>query len=242
MERIKFRDWTHLLGQIHGSNTYVNVWNCRAEFVINNIYESDIEDKLTEEQKEALERLKNYIVYTVNDGALNFSGQYQLDELSFELLGEILQGNTDIIETIEAPSEQEIKAKAEEIILALREGEYVVVRDSSLDYGCWGGCQGYHNVQYVAMLKKLVLVDNGNAHHALASTAGQYEILREISEQEAIEMLTKYIEQVAEKENYTKVELENYVDDSDFTGKMKICEKHSEIYFEHEECRQCYEG
>ncbi len=241
MNGIRFRDLTHLLSQMHGSNTYVNVWNCQAEFVIGGIYESDFEENLTEEQSEALEKLKEYIIYTVNDGAINISGMYQLDDIAYEVLRLILENEIeDALEIISQPGEEDFREKAEELISEMDEGDYAIVRDSALDYGCWDGCQGYHNRQYVAMLnEKLVLVDNGDAHHAYSNAP--IEIIKELTEDEAVEMLTEFIKQFAERYNYTKAELENFMLDSEFDGKMHICEKHNEIYFDYEECQQCYD-
>jgi len=240
----KFRDTTHLMGQVCGSDTYVNVWNCQAEFIINGKSEDEME--LTEEQKNALEKLKNYIIYTVNNGAINFSGHYHLDELSYEILRMILDGQVnDAMDIISNPSEEDYREKANELISLLDEGDYCIVRNSALDYGCWDGCQGYHNIQYVAMLDgKLVLVDNGCGHHVATSIHGGcsgYEIIKELTEEEAVEMLVDYIKQIADKYNYTKAELENYQMDSECENtKMKICKKHNEIFFDYEECSACY--
>ena len=236
---IRFRDMTHLLSQMYGSNTYVNVWNCQAVFIIADKSEEELE--LTEKQREALEKLKNYVIYTVNDGAINISCQYQLDDVSFEVLRMILENQIDdALYIISEPDEDDFRKKAEELITMMDEGEYVIVKDSALDYGCWEGCQGYHNIQWVAKLNnKLVLVDNGDAHHAYCDA--NREILRELTENEAITLLSKYIKQVAKRYNYTNVELENYELDSEVEDrKMLFCKKHNEIYFDYEECPQCF--
>ena len=244
MEGVRFRDLTHLIGQLYGSDTYVNVWNCKAEFCICGKSEEELE--LTEEQKRALEELKNYIIYTVNNGAINFSGQYQLDDVSYEVLRMILENNIDdALEIISKPSEEDFRERARELISLMDEGDFAVVRDSAIDYGCFDGCQGYHNRQYIAVLNgKLVLVDNGCGHHVSTDLYGGcsgYEILREITEDEAIEMLAKFIEQVAERYSYTKVEVESYELDSEAQScKMLLCKKHNEIYFDYEECPACY--
>ena len=243
MQGVRFRDFTHLLGQIYGSNTYVDVWNCQATFIIAGKSEDELE--LTEKQKEALEKLKNYVIYTVNDGAINFSGHYQLDDVAFSVLREILSTTNEeiidaMIEAISTPTPQEIQEKAKEIIEVMEEGDYVVVYDSGLN--CWEGCQGYHNIQYVVFHNgKYILTDNGQAHHAYCQGCEAWVVLKELSREEAIKRLAEYIDKVAEKYNYTKVELENYQLDSEAErAKLLFCEKHKRFFFDYEGCLECY--
>jgi len=140
---------------------------------------------------------------------------------------------------MEVINQQKIKEMAEEIILALREGEYVVVRDSLLN-PFYDVCDGWHTANHIAKLKgKLMLIDY------VKSDLGKkfYEVLREITKEEAVEMLaehlTEYIEYLVEENSYTKEEIEKHIKDSNPTGKIKVCEKHNEVYFEDERCPDC---
>jgi len=130
---------------------------------------------------------------------------------------------------MEAIEQQKIKEMAEEIVANLKEGEYIVIRDSFLN-PFFSTRDGWHAVYYVAKLKgELMLIDLF------------YEVLREITKEETIkiliEHLTEYIEYLAEEKNYTKAEIEKHIKDSNPAGKINVCEKHNEVYLE--ECRQC---
>ena len=246
MEGIKFRDFWHLVRMLCGSNTYVDVWNCTAKWIINGIHEDEFIDKLTDKQKEALEKLKDYVIYTVNGGAINVSGCYQLDEKALSILKEVLSTKDEeiidtMIEAISEVDEKEIIEKAEELIDLMAEGDYVIVRDSRLDYGCWDGCQGYHNVEYIVYHNnKYILTDNGLGHHVYSNAEG-YTVLKELTRDEAIKYLAEYIKQICERYNYTKLELEDYTIDSELDdAKLLFCEKHKKFYFDYEECYDCY--
>ena len=238
MEGIKFRDLTHLAAQLGGSDTYVNVWDCRARLIVNGHDEDEL--NLSDEQRNAIEELKRYVVYTVNQGAINFSGHYHFDDVSLEVLRMILEGDIkDALDVIRKPTDKDFKQKATNLIELMEEGDYCTIYSSALTYGCWDGCQGYHNEQYVTLINgKYMLLDNGNAHHALSNSPRC--VVREVSKSEAIEMLADYLRAVACRENYTVAELENYTYDSEYTSRITICEKHNTYYFpEVENCPMC---
>lgn len=218
MVRLKFRDFVHLLSQLHGSPTYVDVWNCQASWVIGNVPQSEFEDRLTEKQKEALDELANYVIYTVNDGAINISGQYQLDGLCYEILRKILEAESDeaveeAIALIQKPTDQDIEELAREIIGELkkeeREHDLVQIYNSRYAMNCWDGCQGYHNITYLTQLggKLYKCGDSYQAHHAICPHGGIWAEVAD--EEEALSELAAYISEVAGKYNYTKAELQD---------------------------------
>jgi len=87
---------------------------------------------------------------------------------------------------------------------------------------------------------KFILTDNGEAHHAL-SNAKPFARYEEISKDEAIKKLADYIKAIVEKYNYTKIDVENYMLDSDaFHDKLLYCEKHKVFYSEYEGCYECH--
>jgi len=113
-----------------------------------------------------------------------------------------------------------IKEMAEEIVANLKEGEYVVIRDSLLN-PFFSTSDGWHAVHYVAKLKgELMLIDY------VKTDLGKifYEVLREITKEETIkiliEHLTEYIEYLAEEKNYTKAEIKKHIKDSNPAGKI----------------------
>ena len=229
-------DLMHLINQMSG-DTYVNVWDCKATLVISGVSEDEL--NLSDKQREALEKLKDYIIYTVNGGAINISGIYYLDMTSLEILEEILKGNTEVIEKIDVPSEDDIYSTARELIESMQEGDYATVYNSGL--ACYEGCQGYHTIEYIVKHNgRYILTDNGQAHHAICLGCKEFKILKELTKEEAVERLAEYIKQVAEKSNYTKLEVKNYMLDSELdNAKMLYCEKHKRFYFDDVGCPDC---
>ncbi len=217
---------------------YVNVWNCKPEVVINGKSENEL--NLSEAQKRALEKLKEYVVYTVNNGALNWSGQYPFDDFSLDLLKEILEGKTDVVQQIEKPTDKDFEEKAKELIEELEEGDWQTVYSSALAYGCADGCRGYHYEEYVTKKNgELVLFDNGQAHHALCLKPERKTIV--LSKEDAIQKLKEYLSALAERYDWTKRELEDFELESLSTGiKLEYCDRHDFFFFNYEEeCPYC---
>ncbi|MEM2030739.1 MAG: hypothetical protein QXV35_05280 [Archaeoglobaceae archaeon] len=195
-------------------DAFINVWDCKAKIVIDG--ETLDESKLDEKQREALERLKEYVVYTENNGALNWSGRYEFSEFSLELLERILKGETEAIEEIEDASDEDIEKKAIEMLSELRDNELIEVYDSALSYNCADGCQGYHNHKYITKQNnKFYLVDDGYGHHVAFSVAGRIVAttgvtMTEISYEEAKERVVEYLRTLVDRYAWTKRELRDH--------------------------------
>jgi hypothetical protein len=80
-----------MLCGIGSKDIYVSVWDCRATLILGDRTEKDL--ALSNEQKEALEEWKNYVVCDENDGAINWSGAYYPSEESLQVLKAILANN-----------------------------------------------------------------------------------------------------------------------------------------------------
>ncbi len=245
---MKFRDLIHLIGQMHGSPTYVNVWNCQASWIVGNVSLEEYEDRLTDKQKEALEKLAEYVIYTVNDGAINISGQYQLDQLSYRILGEILGARNDedverAIEQIQTPTDEDFEALAREIISILKKEEYegrlVRIYNSMYIWKCWDGCQGYHREIYLTQLNGRLYEcgDNYYSHHACSPNGTVWT--KEIDEEEALQRLTNYLSTVAERYNYTKVELQDPEDWFEEYLLIDKCDEHGHYFYYIDEPNGC---
>jgi hypothetical protein len=212
------------------NNTYLNVFDCQAKFLING-KELD-EEKLTEKQREALEQLKNYVIYTENSGAINLSGIYSLSSFSFELLQKILSSTDEdeldeIIYQISKPTEKEILEKAVELVENLNDYELIKVRDTKILL-CYDNCQGYHNRAYVTKINnKYYIVDDGYGHHHAWSKNGKVVAslgveMNEIAKEEAIQKVKEFLELIVDKYDYTREELDSHDIENE---KLYYCEK-----------------
>ena len=194
----------------------VLVWNCRAILYVNG--QPLDEEKLSDKQREAIERIKDYVIYTVNGGAINWSGIYEFDAFSLLLLSKVLKGDTECVKEIDEPEDSDFREVAKRIISGLRSCEGVMVYSSALSCGCSDLCRGYHNHKYVIKSRsgKLGLFDDGFGHHVAFSTAHGItptlgaRLVKVISEDEAIELLADYLRLRAERERWTKAELLYY--------------------------------
>jgi len=195
-----------------GRKMYVNVYNLQAEIVLDN-GEVLNEKELTDSQREAIEKLKSYIIYTVNHGAINFSGEYEFNEIAYEIFNEIMSGNTDAIAEIRDVEEEDIEKRAEELIQNLEDDELIEVYDSGLH--CSDYCRGYHNRKFISKRGgEFLLVDNGYGHHVAFSigrrvVASLGVTTEKISKEEAIEMLKEHLRELTKKYNFTVRELKN---------------------------------
>jgi len=88
------------VGRIDDEEVAVSVWNCRAALFIGGKSEDGF--KLSEEQREAIERWKEYVIYEENGGAINWSGIYYPSPYAVEILKEILAGNPEAVNKLEA--------------------------------------------------------------------------------------------------------------------------------------------
>lgn len=189
-------------------NAYVDVWNCQAKIMLNKQTPLN-EEKLSEQQREALEKLKYYVIYTENGGAINWSGIYPFSYFSLRLLEKILAGDVDVISQIEEPTDEDFRRKAEEMIKSLENDELVLVYDSALACGCSDWCQGYHQHEYITRKdEKYLLVDDGYGHHCTflvgrENVASIGIILREIKVEDAIERLVSYLEKNKQEQALT---------------------------------------
>jgi hypothetical protein len=214
---------------------YVNAWNCRATIVTT---DGELnEDSMSEKQREAIEALKEYIIYSVNQGALNWSGEYYPDDLAVEIFEEILRGNCEAIQRIGDISDREITEKAREMISELREHELLEISDTGLQ--CSEFCHGYHNKRYLTRINgELKVVDDGYGHHAMFSTprgvvASLGISISDLTEGEALKELSEHIRAIADKYDYTKAEFES-IEDLRLPCELRKCERCNQFYyFEH---------
>jgi hypothetical protein len=214
---------------------YVNAWNCRATIVTT---DGELnEDELSEEQREAIEEVKNYIIYTVNRGALNISGQYYPNDTAEKIFEEILRGNCEAIKGIRAITETDITEKARQLISELREHELIEISDTGLQ--CSEFCHGYHNKRYLTRINgELRVVDDGYGHHVMFSSprgviASLGISISDITEGEALKELSEHIRAIADKYDYTKAELESI--DLQQPFELRKCERCNQLYFDFDE-------
>ncbi len=195
-------------------DVFICVWDCKAKIVIDG--ETLDESKLDEKQREAIERLKEYVIYTENNGAINWSGRYEFSNFSLELLERILKGETEAIEEIEDANDEDIEKKAFEMLNELRDNELIEVYNSAISHNCADGCQGYHNHKYITKQnEKLYLVDDGYGHHVAFSVRGRIVAtvgvsMKEISYEEAKERVAEYLRTLVDRYVWTKRELRDY--------------------------------
>jgi hypothetical protein len=190
--------------RLDSEDVYVNVWNCRATLVIGEKTEKDF--ALSEDQKDALERLKEYVVYTENGGAINWSGQYFLSEYSVGLLKAILEGRTYVINEVDVPTDEDYKIKAEQVLGLLKAGEIKAVEVYDSGIRCCEGCQGFHVHQWLTCEQGQLVLHGSGAHHA---GYGDWwgEKTKVVSESEAFADVVDWLKELAKKWDWTKREL-----------------------------------
>jgi len=194
---------------------YINVWNCQASIVLDTKEILD-EDQLTDEQREAVETLKKYVIYTVHESAINRSGLYDFNEVAEDILDDVLRGNTDAVNAIRALTEEDISEKATELIRNLGEKELVEVENSRIAYGCSEFCRGYHNHQWLTRIGgALKIVDDGYGHHHGFSRGGRLVTTlgvstSDITEEDALDKLVEYIRTVCDRYDYSIYEVKNW--------------------------------
>jgi len=223
------------------NEAYIDVWDCKAELIIDGKSEKELRLKLSSEQKKALEKLKEYVIYTVNGGAINWSGQYYFDDFSTELLKKILAGELDALDAIEKPTDKDFEEKARKLIEEMEEEEWQTVYSSALAFGCANGCREFHYEEYLTKKdNKLILFDNGKAHHAICINPERKAIV--ISTEEAIQKLTDYLKALANKYNWTKTELKDFeIESSTTVIEVKYCQKHNVFYLNiFDNCPYCH--
>ncbi|MHC1627456.1 MAG: hypothetical protein ACXQTI_01305 [Candidatus Nezhaarchaeales archaeon] len=184
---------------------YINVWDCRATLVVNGRTEDDLD--LTEEQKKALEELKMYVIYTVNGGAINWSGIYHFDEYSLDCLKKLLKGDLSWLKTLGEPTDKDFEETAKAVLEELKKGgtEFVYWNPNER------GLTGFPAVltAHEGKLCKCYVVwrERPNRWGQLQLVAE--DVYKPVSDQEALKLIKERLEDLAIRENWTKKELED---------------------------------
>jgi hypothetical protein len=205
--------------RLDSEDIYVNVWDCQATLCVGEKTEEDF--SLTQEQKDALEKLKEYVIYTENGGAINWSGQYFLSDYSVGLLKAILEGRVDAVSEIEPPTDEDYKIKAKQILNLLKAGEIKAVEVYNSIIRCYEGCQGYHVHQWLTYEQGQLIFHRSGAHHA---GYGDWwgEKAEPITESKALDEIAEWLSQLAKKWDWTKRELLEAEEDLDISEVFEL--------------------
>ena len=196
------------IGKMDGERVAVSVWDCRARLWIGQKEEGML--NLTEEQKEAIEKWKEYVIYTENGGAINWSGIYLPSPFAVQILKQILRGKVDAVNKIAEPTKEDFQKKVKLLLRALKKGYVKGVEIYNSAIRCHDGCRGYHLIQWLEYKNGQYEKYETGCHHAML-THGMWDkaFVKTLTKEEAMAEICEWLEELAEKYCWTKYELMN---------------------------------
>jgi len=177
--------------------------------------------ELSESQEKMIEKV---LFEAVNRyGMINKSGIYPVYSSDLERLDKALQGNLKLEKT------ENIVNRILDL-LKKNPNRALLVWSSAWGYGCWEGCQGYHQETYLFFDGERFNTFEYGAHHAVC--IGMWDINpRSINEKEAVSLTTSFVEHIRKDEDVYKDEAEDFINSLELNT-IKYCEKHG-YYFDY---------
>ncbi|MDI6708618.1 MAG: hypothetical protein QME47_06015 [Candidatus Thermoplasmatota archaeon] len=187
-------------------------------------------EKLSKKQKKAIEEV---LFNAVNrEGAINMSGFYSLLECDLNRLKQAYKG------TIKKAKTSELVKK---VIERLRDEKNHALRawSSAWNYGCYSGCQGFHEETYIYYDGKRFKKFFQGYHHAYYQ--GMWNISpKTITQKEVEEAIRNLVKHERKEDEVYNNEIDEFVENF-MPVKIGFCKKHS-YYFDSgygcESCRQ----
>jgi len=184
--------------------------------------------ELDEKQEDLIEEVLFEVVN--RNGMINRSGIYPVFSSDIERMIKAFQKKLKPAKTDDV---------VDEIVKLLRRSpnEALLVWSSAWGYGCWEGCQGYHQETYLFFDGKKFNSFEYGAHHVTCK--GMWDINpTDISEKEVRQLITEFVEETKKDEKIYDDEIECFVGSLDLSS-IKLCKKHGYYFDTGYGCEEC---